>query len=53
MISPFSINSFASASVCARLEPRSSSIVTGVLSGSASLRQEGSPFLIFWLDHRE
>jgi hypothetical protein len=32
---PFSINNFASASVCARLETRSSSIVTGLLSGSA------------------
>ena len=35
VISPFSIRSFASASVCARLETRSSSIVTGLLSGSA------------------
>ena len=35
VISPFSIKSFASASVCARLETRSSSIVTGLLSGSA------------------
>jgi hypothetical protein len=33
--SQFSINSFARASVCARLETRSSSIVTGLLSGSA------------------
>ena len=32
---PFSIKSFASASVCARLETRSSSNVTGLLSGSA------------------
>jgi hypothetical protein len=35
VISPFSIKSFASASVGARLETRSSSIVTGLLSGSA------------------
>src|SRR5262249_42657774 len=35
VISFFSINSLASASVCARLETRSSSIVTGLLSGSA------------------
>src|SRR5262245_11352074 len=35
VISPFSINSFASASVCARLETRSSSRVTGLFSGSA------------------
>jgi hypothetical protein len=35
VISPFPIKSFASASVYARLETRSSSIVTGFLSGSA------------------
>src|SRR5215813_3654847 len=35
VISPFSINSFASASVCARLDTTSSSNVTGLLSGSA------------------
>src|SRR5262249_7774448 len=35
VISPFSINSFSSASVCARLETISSSSVTGLLSGCA------------------
>src|SRR5262245_9773670 len=35
VISPLSINSFASASVCARLETISSSSVTGLLSGFA------------------
>jgi len=33
VINPFSIRSFASASVCARLETRSSSNLTGFLSG--------------------
>ena len=36
LISPFSMRSLASASVCARLETRSSSIVTGLLSGSGN-----------------
>jgi hypothetical protein len=35
VISPFAIKSFASTSICARLETRSYSRVTGPLSGSA------------------
>src|SRR5262245_27581434 len=43
VITPFSISSFASASVCARLETRSSSIMTGLLSGSAIVLPHRSP----------
>src|SRR5262249_47595797 len=53
VISPFSIKSFASASVCARLETRSSCIVTGLLSGSAIVLLTRLSQDVWWNRHTD
>src|SRR5215510_2303244 len=53
VITPFSISSFASASVCARLEARSSSSVTGLLSGFAIVLLTRFSQDVWWNRHTD
>src|SRR5215813_2397013 len=50
---PLLNQSFASASVCARLETRSSSIVTGLLSGSAIVLLTRFSQDVWWNRHTD